>query len=65
MMGKEPADLTPSSVIQNLDAYSNFYEENPDGDEGSDGENVNTEMTIVDEDDFESEELPGNVILYY
>lgn len=29
-LNKEPADLTPSSLVQNMDANSTFYEHDPE-----------------------------------
>ena len=58
---KPVSERSPSSTIQNLDIRSNFYEEDPE--QGSDDEDDDTEMTIVDVNDLGEDEFGEDVII--
>ena len=64
LLNKEPADLTPSSLVQNMDAYSNFYEHDPENEsEYENEESFYTHAPNINFEDLDSDELPGDVIL--
>ena len=63
MMNKEPADLTPSSMIQNMDAYSNFYADDPEWNSQEPEESLRSDATMYDGSDSEPENIDLNLIM--